>query len=96
MCKHTHTRIHTDTQTELLTPPCLSITITSPPPPLPPPPLQQYVQNRDDGRTVGTALLQAGFIHHVADEHGFQDKVLFYRFTADDMVRVRVPLCLSA
>lgn len=29
-------------------------------------------------------LLNAGFIHHVADEHEFKDKMLFYRFTADD------------
>eukprot|EP00043_Microstomoeca_roanoka_P018319 m.195448 g.195448 ORF g.195448 m.195448 type:complete len:1343 (-) comp16802_c16_seq2:279-4307(-) len=47
---------------------------------------QQYVNNRDDGKTLGTALLQAGFIHHVTDEHVFADKPHFYRFTADDVL----------
>ncbi|EGD80041.1 hypothetical protein PTSG_10315 [Salpingoeca rosetta] len=46
----------------------------------------QYVQNRDDGKTLGTALLQAGFIHHVVNEHEFEDKPFYYRFTADDML----------
>eukprot|EP01147_Barroeca_monosierra_P000102 gene101-3494_t len=44
----------------------------------------QYVQNRSHGKIMGTALLQAGIIHHVSDEHDFEDKPYLYRFTADD------------
>jgi len=46
------------------------------------------VQNRNCTRAeaieVGQMLLDRGIIHHVMDQHGFQDEYLFYRFYSDE------------
>jgi small-conductance mechanosensitive channel len=39
---------------------------------------------RDEARGLGQRLLERGFLHHVLDEHGFEDGPYFYRFDADE------------
>jgi len=43
-----------------------------------------YGCTRDEAVALGKRLGDRGIIHHVADEHPFQDKYLFYRFYADE------------
>lgn len=38
----------------------------------------------EDAVALGNALLDAGLLAHVVRDHDFQDKALFYRFTADE------------
>lgn len=38
----------------------------------------------EDALRLGNALLEAGLLAHVMRDHDFQDKPLFYRFTADE------------
>jgi hypothetical protein len=42
---------------------------------------------RDEGRSIGAALLNAEFIEHVFNEHEFEDKALFYRFRTDKVLQ---------
>jgi small-conductance mechanosensitive channel len=39
---------------------------------------------RDESLLVGRRLVEQGLAHHVLDEHGFEDALLFYRFAADE------------
>jgi small-conductance mechanosensitive channel len=39
---------------------------------------------RDEALTLGRILVERGIIHHVLDEHGFEDAAYFYRFYADE------------
>jgi small-conductance mechanosensitive channel len=39
---------------------------------------------RDEAILMGKIMVQLGLIHHVLDEHDFEDQPLFYRFRADD------------
>jgi potassium-dependent mechanosensitive channel len=39
---------------------------------------------RDEARELGHVLIDRGLIHHVLDEHGFEDGNLFYRFYVDE------------
>lgn len=39
---------------------------------------------RDEAVLMGKLMVQLGLIHHVLDEHDFEDEPLFYRFRADD------------
>jgi hypothetical protein len=39
---------------------------------------------REEAARAGRRLVEAGLLHHVLDEHGFEDARLFYRFTADE------------
>jgi potassium-dependent mechanosensitive channel len=38
----------------------------------------------DEAVSLGSLLVERGLIHHVLDEHGFEDGNLFYRFVADE------------
>lgn len=39
---------------------------------------------REEGLELGQILIERGIIHHVTDEHTFQDAYLFYRFYVDE------------
>jgi len=39
---------------------------------------------RDEALAVGRLLVERRFVHHVRDEHGFEDEGYFYRFYADE------------
>ena len=39
---------------------------------------------RDEASLVGRLLVERRLVHHVLDEHGFEDAALFYRFYADE------------
>jgi small-conductance mechanosensitive channel len=39
---------------------------------------------RDEALAVGALLVERRLVHHVLDEHGFEDGNLFYRFYADE------------
>jgi small-conductance mechanosensitive channel len=39
---------------------------------------------RDEAVSAGRRLLEIGALHHVLDEHGFEDAHLFYRFRVDE------------
>jgi hypothetical protein len=39
---------------------------------------------RDEAVSAGRRLLEIGLLHHVLDEHDFEDAHLFYRFHADE------------
>jgi potassium efflux system protein len=41
--------------------------------------------SRAEATAVGGRLVAAGLAHHVLDEHGFEDRWLFYRFYADEV-----------
>ncbi|XP_068675817.1 1-phosphatidylinositol 3-phosphate 5-kinase-like [Montipora foliosa] len=43
-----------------------------------------YASSRLEGVKLGQDLLDADLVHHVVDEHNFEDKALFYRFRQDD------------
>jgi hypothetical protein len=40
--------------------------------------------SRAEAIAVGRRLVAVGLVHHVLDEHGFEDGWLFYRFFADE------------
>ncbi len=44
----------------------------------------RYNCQRPDALTLGQMLVDRGIIHHVTDEHSFEDNYLFYRFYADE------------
>ena len=39
--------------------------------------------NREEGVELGQLLLDTDYIHHVVDEHNFEDGYLFFRFRQD-------------
>lgn len=39
---------------------------------------------KEEAIELGQMLIERGIIHHVTDEHSFQDSYLFYRFYADE------------
>ncbi len=41
------------------------------------------VDNRAAGAELGQLLVDTDFIHHVVDEHFFEDSYLFFRFKQD-------------
>ncbi len=41
------------------------------------------VESRSDGVELGQLLVDTDYIHHVVDEHYFQDGYLFFRFRLD-------------
>lgn len=43
-----------------------------------------FATTRQEGIQIGQALLDADLVHHVVDEHNFEDRELFYRFRQDD------------
>lgn len=43
-----------------------------------------FATTRQEGIQLGQQLLDADLVHHVVDEHNFEDKELFYRFRQDD------------
>lgn len=43
-----------------------------------------FASSREEGVKLGQSLLDADLVHHVVDEHNFEDKGLFYRFRQDD------------
>lgn len=43
-----------------------------------------FASNRAEAVDVGQSLLDIDLIHHVVDEHHFEDRGLFYRFRKDD------------
>jgi hypothetical protein len=40
---------------------------------------------RDAALRLGQLLIERGHMHHVTDEHPFEDKYLFYRFYVDEV-----------
>ncbi len=40
--------------------------------------------SREEAVEVGNLMLERGILHHVLDEHPFEDSGLFYRFRADE------------
>ncbi len=40
--------------------------------------------SREEAIEVGNLMLERGILHHVLDEHAFEDSGLFYRFKADE------------
>ncbi|MGB3405527.1 MAG: mechanosensitive ion channel domain-containing protein [Microcoleaceae cyanobacterium] len=47
--------------------------------------LMKYEKStREEAIIMGQLMLQQGIIHHVLDEHDFEDEPLFYRFYADE------------
>ena len=52
---------------------------------------QGDVKERSEGVRLAQTLLHAGFIEHVASEHEFKDKNLFYRFCCDHKRRMFNP-----
>ncbi len=46
--------------------------------------VNRYNCQRSDALTLGQMLVDRGIIHHVTDEHSFEDDYLFYRFYADE------------
>jgi len=51
---------------------------------------------REEAARAGQRLVEAGLLHHVLDEHGFEDARLFYRFTADEAEPDSAPAQASA
>jgi hypothetical protein len=51
---------------------------------------------REEATGVGRRLVEAGLLHHVLDEHGFEDARLFYRFYADEAEPGAAPAQASA
>ena len=45
---------------------------------------QSVAESREHAVELGRALIRDGTIHHVCDEHHFEDKYLFYRFLSDE------------
>ncbi|PFX30086.1 Glutathione peroxidase [Stylophora pistillata] len=43
-----------------------------------------FATTRQEGIQLGQQLLDADLVHHVVDEHNFEDRELFYRFRQDD------------
>ncbi|KAJ7373008.1 hypothetical protein OS493_015478 [Desmophyllum pertusum] len=43
-----------------------------------------FATTRKEGVQLGQALLDTDLVHHVVDEHNFEDRQLFYRFRQDD------------
>ncbi|MEM9217546.1 MAG: mechanosensitive ion channel domain-containing protein [Cyanobacteria bacterium P01_F01_bin.150] len=39
---------------------------------------------RDEAIRIGQLLIERGLVHHVTDEHTFEDEYLFYRFYSDE------------
>jgi len=50
---------------------------------------EQLADTRKAAVALGERMAQAGFFHHVVDDHGFEDRYLFYRFFVDETVRER-------
>ena len=46
--------------------------------------VQKQNYKREEAIEIGQILLEKGIIHHVTDEHSFQDAYLFYRFYVDE------------
>ncbi|MEM8674127.1 MAG: mechanosensitive ion channel domain-containing protein [Cyanobacteria bacterium P01_G01_bin.67] len=46
--------------------------------------VKQQGFTREEAIELGQILIERGIIHHVTDEHPFQDSYLFYRFCIDD------------
>jgi hypothetical protein len=49
--------------------------------------MQQQNATREEAIRVGQILVERGIIHHVTDEHTFDDSYLFYRFYEDETER---------
>ncbi|NER84829.1 MAG: mechanosensitive ion channel, partial [Leptolyngbya sp. SIO1D8] len=49
--------------------------------------MQHQLASREEAIRLGQLLVERGIIHHVTDEHSFQDTYLFYRFFADEASR---------
>lgn len=47
------------------------------------------VSTRDDAMRLGNALISAGILHHVTDDHHFEDSYLFFRFFAHETDKQR-------
>ncbi len=45
---------------------------------------QHQLASREEAIRLGQILVDRGIIHHVTDEHDFQDDYLFYRFFVDE------------
>ncbi len=45
---------------------------------------RQAKLSRKEALAVGRLMMERGILHHVLDEHGFEDGNLFYRFFADE------------
>ena len=43
-------------------------------------------EDRRKAVQLGQLLLETDFIHHVVDEHNFEDGYLFFRFRQDGMI----------
>lgn len=43
-----------------------------------------FASSREEGIQLGQSLLDADLVHHVVDEHNFEDRELYYRFRQDD------------
>jgi hypothetical protein len=46
--------------------------------------VQRQNCTREEAIALGQLLIERGIIHHVSDEHPFQDDYHFYRFYADE------------
>ncbi|MGJ3250496.1 MAG: mechanosensitive ion channel domain-containing protein [Elainellaceae cyanobacterium] len=46
--------------------------------------MNEQKATRDEAIRIGKILVERGIIHHVTDEHTFEDQYLFYRFYADE------------
>ena len=46
--------------------------------------ISQHKFTREEAIELGQILIERGIIHHVTDEHPFQDDYLFYRFYVDE------------
>ncbi|MEM7761043.1 MAG: mechanosensitive ion channel domain-containing protein [Cyanobacteria bacterium P01_A01_bin.40] len=46
--------------------------------------IKQQGFSREEAIELGQILIERGIIHHVTDEHSFQDSYLFYRFCVDE------------
>ncbi|MGB3494025.1 MAG: mechanosensitive ion channel domain-containing protein [Elainellaceae cyanobacterium] len=46
--------------------------------------MQNQRATREEAIRIGQILVERGLIHHVTDEHTFEDKYLFYRFYDDE------------
>jgi hypothetical protein len=45
-------------------------------------------KDRPDAVNIGCDLVRSGIIHHVCDEHHFEDGTLFYRFLSDEPAEI--------
>ncbi|MGK7889866.1 MAG: mechanosensitive ion channel domain-containing protein [Leptolyngbyaceae cyanobacterium] len=46
---------------------------------------QHQKATREEALRIGQLLIERGHMHHVTDEHAFEDKYLFYRFYLDEV-----------